>query len=153
MKRIMLYISLVASALYILLVVITVAAQDNIKMQYGLLMETPFIVPVEDLALCAVLAMITIVLAILLMRIENVPRTTIEVVTLIVLMVVLVGSPFLENIVAVIWNMHYSMQGTEQLAAYSVIRSSMGWCKPILMFSQLLLITFAGISLGRKERV
>ncbi|MBQ8189698.1 MAG: hypothetical protein IJZ44_07975 [Lachnospiraceae bacterium] len=153
MKRIMLYISLVASALYILLVVITVAAQDNIKMQYGLRMETPFIVPVEDLILCAVLAMITIVLAILLMRIENVPRTTIEVVTLIVLMVVLVGSPFLENIVAIIWNMHYSMQGTEQLAAYSVIRSAMEWCRPILTFAQLLLITYAGISLGRKERV
>lgn len=153
MKKIMLYISLAASVLYILAVTIAVATQDSIKIQYGLPMETPFIVPMEDLILCAVLAIITIVLAILLMRIENVPRTTVEVVTLIILIVVLVGSPFLENIAAVIWNAHYAAQGTAQLAAYSVIRSSMGWCKPILIFSQLLLITFAGISLGRKERV
>ncbi len=153
MKKIMLYISLAMSVLYILAVGITVAAQDSIKVQYGIQMETPFIIPVEDLITSGVLTAITIVFAVLLMRVGNAPRATIEMVTLIVLVVVLVGTPFLENIAAVVQNMRYAAQGTAQLATYSVIRSSMGWCKPILTFAQLLLIIFAAISLGRTERV
>lgn len=153
MKKIMLYISLAASVLYILAVAMVVSAQDSIKVQYGVEMETPFMIPAEDLIISGVLAAITIVLAILFIRIGNTSRATIEIVTLIVLVVILVGTPFLENIAVVMCNMRYAMQGTAQLATYSVIRSAMGWCRPILTFAQLLLIIFAGISLGRKERV
>lgn len=153
MKKIMLYISLAMSVLYILAVVMVVMAQDSIKVQYGIQFETPFTIPTEDLIVSCVFAAITIVFAILLMRAENAMKTTVEISALIVLVVVFVGAPFLENIAVVMHNIHYASRGTEQLAAYSVVRSAMGWCRPILIFAQVLLITYAGISLGRKERV
>lgn len=116
--------------------------------------KAPFILPVAGLFVCIVMLAAVIVFAVLLLRADdNNMQAHMETAAVVVFAVLIVLMPWIFALLSVIQVQYYSnTAGAMGVAAYSVLQQGIAACNPILVFSMLLQIIYAGISLGRKGR-
>lgn len=155
MKKAMLYISLIMSVIYAVAVILVIALQESIMNAWGISgeSEVPFMIPVTNLFICIVMIAATIVFNILLQRAVDDIRTNIETVVMVVFSILIVLMPWISSLTMAMQVRYYSYTaGAMAIAACSVLQQGIAGCNPILVFSMLLQIIHAGISLGKKGR-
>lgn len=153
MKKAMLYISLIMSGIYAVAVCFVIALQELLRNAQGFKEQVPFIIPVPSVFLTIIMVMMVVVFDILLLRSADDMRTHIETAAVVVLSVFMVFMPWIFNLGMIIQVRYYAYSiGAMGVAAYNLLHQGITACNPILVFSMLLQIVYAGISLGRKGR-
>lgn len=156
MKKAMLYISLIMSAIYAVAVSLVIALQAPIRNAQGFYAEAeaPFIIPVPGLFVCIVMLAAVIVFDVLLLREDdNNMRAHMETTVVAMFSVLIVLMPWIFGLVSVIQVRYYSYTvGAMGVAAYGVLQQGIAACNPVLVFAMLLQVIYAGISLGKKGR-
>lgn len=155
MKKAMLYISLIMSAVYAVAVCLVVALQETIRSAAGMSeeMEMDFLIPVWDLFICLIVLVAAIAFGVLLLRAAERMQMNVETAAVIVLSILIVLMPWIFGLGYVVQFRYYGYSiGAYGAAAYSLIHQGITGCNPLLVFAMLLQIIHAGISLGKKGR-
>ena len=154
MKKVMLYLSLAMSVIYVVAVALMIVMQDVVRKASGWnVEETIFLLPVTDIAICIVTLVITAAFSILLLKRGQDVQANIETAVIILFSIFIVFLPWIGNLLFIPqYNYYVYSMGSDGVAAYSVLHSSITGCGPFLVFAMLLLIIHAGISLGRRGR-
>ena len=155
LKKVMLYLSLIMAVVYATAVCLVIVLQEPIRNAQGLNGEGefPFIIPVPMLIICIVMTAAVVIFNILLMRAAEDMRSNMETAAMIVLSVFIVLMSWIFNLGILIQLPYYMYSvGAMGVAAYNVLQQGITACNPVLVFSMLLQVVHAGISLGRKGR-
>lgn len=155
MKKTILHISLIMSIIYAAAVCLAVVLQKAFMKGQGIMEEgMPFIVPSAEMLACAVMTAVSVIFYVLLLRVWDDMRTHMETTALVVHSILIVLMPWIFNLGAVIQFRYYAYSiGVNGVTAYSVVSRMIAGCNPLLVFSMLLQVIYAGITLGGKKKL
>lgn len=149
MKKI-LYGSIVMSIIYALVLVGTVVFQKGIR-SVSANGDLPFVLPMSALLPEIMILLIVLAMALFLLNFSERDNRRGEIPVIVINILWLTCGSWITAYINVMENIRYGTAGTEMLASYSILYAAMGKCRPFLVFAQLLLILYAGISLGEKK--
>lgn len=149
MKKAMLYGSMVMSVVYALALAVVITFQDVFRPVYGA-SGLPFVLPVSDIVRETIVILAVLCMAVFLLKFSENGNIRGEIPVIVINILWLTCGSWVTAVMNVMDNMRYAAAGAEMMASYAMMRLIMGNCRPFLVFAQLLLILYAGISLGRK---
>ncbi|MBP3421699.1 MAG: hypothetical protein J6K37_05465 [Lachnospiraceae bacterium] len=155
MKKIMLYSSIVMSVFYFVIVSLIIVGQEGIVPILNPYAEET--IPMSafgvEFILTVIRTVLVVLFAILLLQKAQSASAKVETIALILFTIMIVFSPWINNLGMIFVQTQMAMQSTDLLASYALMTNLIGGAGVVLSFAQILLLIYAGISLGRKERV
>ncbi len=152
MKKAMLYGSIVMTVIYAVALFIVIAFQKMFQSAYGGSESLPFVLPMTDIVIKGIGILVVLGMAVLLLKFSERGEVQGEIPVIVINILWLTCGNWVAMVINMMNNMRYArLSGADTLASYSVLHMLMNSCGPLLIFAQLLLLLYAGISLGRKE--
>lgn len=152
MKKTLLTVSLLLTALYTLIFGASIALQDMFKPIFTRGDEFVFIFPTVQVAGACIIICAVVVCNLLMQRSGDDGETTeVEMGVLIFAVSLTVLEPIVSALSGFYQNKYYLMMGSDVLINYSIVSSMLSMPGPLLDCAVLLTAIYAGISLGRKS--
>lgn len=152
MKK-LLNIALVSAVIYGVVEALVVVFQENLfqTVMYDV-EQGDFIIPIPDIVGMLIHILLVVVFWNVLQRAKESEKQVREIAAIAVFSIMLIFGTAINNIFMASWRLLYAKQGVNQFARYSVLQSMLEQGAPIIKFSMLLLIIYAAVMLGRKEK-
>lgn len=153
MKKTLLHISMLLDFLYILLLLVIVLFQDALKPMFGITEKENmvFIFPGLFVVEGVVFAVIILVLALPFVTERVDENTSLEMIVLVICTIILAFRDQLLQITTTLERATYTIEEWDGIYNYSIVSGIAELVQPIWVVSMVLLMIYAGISMGRKQ--